>query len=193
MVAAPAMKPRRDQNPVFQSFTACLMIPYWPAVFVVSLLFPRMALVFPWGATGRGAPTVVYRFEGYSLDATRRELRRGSQLVAVEPLVFDVLEFLVRNRQRTISKDELIGDVWKRRIVSDSTLSSRMTAVRHAIGDSGKEQRLIKTVARRGFRFVAVAQEDPEHDQQVVRESSGGLTAGSPRKPAIAILPFANS
>ena len=93
---------------------------------------------------------MVYHFGEYSLDSARRELRCGTSLVAVEPQVFDVLQFLLCNRQRVVSKDDLFAAVWGGRNVSDSTLSSRITAVRHAIGDTGDEQRFIKTLSRIG-------------------------------------------
>ncbi len=97
---------------------------------------------------------MIYLFEDYSLDAERRELRRASGVVSVEPQVFDLLEHLIRHRDRVVDKDELIAEVWRGRIVSDSTLSSRITAVRQAVRDSGAEQRLIRTLSRKGFRFV---------------------------------------
>ena len=103
---------------------------------------------------------MIYKFENYCLVVDQRELRRGANLVTVEPQVFDLLEYLVRNRQRIVSKDDLIAGVWDGRIVSDSTLSSRITAVRQAIGDSGERQRLIRTVSRRGFRFIGAVQEE---------------------------------
>jgi DNA-binding winged helix-turn-helix (wHTH) protein len=82
---------------------------------------------------------VIYAFKDYALDTDRHELRRGVDIVAVEPQVFDLLLFLVRNRSRVVSKDDLIAEVWNGRIVSESTLSSRITAVRQAIGDSGDQ------------------------------------------------------
>ena len=97
---------------------------------------------------------MIYDSEGGSLDPARRELRRGVDPVAVEPQVFDLLHFLLRHRDRVVSKDDLLAAVWQGRIVSESTLSSRITAVRQAIGDSGQAQRLIRTVARKGLRFV---------------------------------------
>src|SRR5437899_6541862 len=103
--------------------------------------------------------TLVYLFDEYSLDPELRELRRGPDIVTIEPQVFDLLTFLIRNRGRVVSKEDLMAEVWNRRIVSDSTLSSRITATRHAVGDSGARQRLIRTMARRGFRFVGVVQE----------------------------------
>ena len=102
---------------------------------------------------------MLFRFKDYALDVDRRELKRGSELVAVEPQVFDLLVCLIRNRERVVSKDDLIESVWGGRIVSESTLTSRINAARRAIGDSGAVQGLIKTIARKGFRFVG----DVEH------------------------------
>jgi DNA-binding winged helix-turn-helix (wHTH) protein/alpha-beta hydrolase superfamily lysophospholipase len=97
---------------------------------------------------------VQFRFEDHLLDTDRRELRHGSELVALEPQVFDLLVYLLQNRDRVVSKDDLIASVWGGRIVSESTLGSRINAARKAIGDSGGEQRLIRTMARKGFRFT---------------------------------------
>ena len=93
-------------------------------------------------------------FGDYSLDAGRRELWRGSSLVQLEPQVFDLLIHLIENRDRVVSKDDLIASVWHGRIVSESTLTSRITAARKAIGDSGERQALIRTMARKGIRFT---------------------------------------
>src|SRR6187431_2171595 len=95
-----------------------------------------------------------FLFGDHTLDADRRELRRGAESISVEPQVFDLLIYLMQNRDRVVSKDDLIGSVWGGRIVSDSTLTSRINAARRAIGDNGEEQRLIRTSARRGVRFV---------------------------------------
>src|SRR5439155_23115278 len=97
-----------------------------------------------------------------TLDLDRRELKRGSQLVALEPQVFDLLVYLVQNRDRVVSKDDLIDGVWGGRIVSESTLTTRLNAVRKAVGDSGAAQRLIRTVPRRGVRFIGEVSEDSE-------------------------------
>jgi len=102
-----------------------------------------------------------FLFGDYALDLERRELRRGADLVEVEPQVFDLLAYLVANRDRVASKDDLLAAVWHGRIVSESTLTSRITAARHAIGDSGERQRFIRTVSRRGFRFVGEVREQP--------------------------------
>jgi DNA-binding winged helix-turn-helix (wHTH) protein/pimeloyl-ACP methyl ester carboxylesterase len=100
-----------------------------------------------------------FLFGDYVLDLERRELRRGDDLVEVEPQVFDLLAYLVAHRDRVASKDDLLAAVWHGRIVSESTLTSRITAARHAIGDSGEQQRFIRTVSRRGFRFVGEVRE----------------------------------
>src|SRR5687767_10340756 len=98
-------------------------------------------------------------FEDYILDPERRELTRGAEAVAIGPQVFDLLLYLVQHRERVVSKDDLLDTVWGGRIVSESTLTSHINAVRKAIGDSGQEQRLIRTVARKGFRFVGEVRE----------------------------------
>src|SRR5262245_45511633 len=116
---------------------------------------------------------VQFLFSDHVLDTGRRELRRGAALIAVEPQVFDLLTYLLENRDRVVSKNDLIASVWSGRIVSDSTLASRLNAARRAVGDSGEAQRLIRTVARRGIRFVA----------DVRTRAEGGATAyavGSP-------------
>ena len=97
---------------------------------------------------------MLYSFAPYVLDTGTRELRRGGELIAVEPQVFDLLIVLIENRDRVVSKDDLIASVWKGRVVSESTLTSRINAARKAVGDSGGAQTLIKTVARKGFRFI---------------------------------------
>ncbi len=141
---------------------------------------------------------MIYMFQDYSLDVERRELRRRMDLVPVEPQVLDLLQHLIRNRDHVVSKDELIAAVWHGRIISESALSSRITAVRHAVGDSGEQQRLIRTIARKGFRFVGEIQEKEtsEHGgsansalQMIARATSTLLL---PDKPSIAVLPFQN-
>lgn len=93
------------------------------------------------------------------LDCGRRELRAGGAIMPIEPQVFDLLVYLIENRDRVVSKDDLIASVWGGRIVSDSTLDSRINAARKALGDTGKEQRLLRTVARKGVRFVGTVTE----------------------------------
>jgi TolB-like protein len=141
---------------------------------------------------------MIYMFQDYSLDVERRELRRRMDLVPVEPQVLDLLQHLIRNRDHVVSKDELIAAVWHGRIVSESALSSRITAVRHAVGDSGEQQRLIRTIARKGFRFVGEIQERQTSEDGGSGNSALQMTAKAPPtlllpdKPSIAVLPFQN-
>jgi len=132
---------------------------------------------------------LLFLFEDYALDTSRRELRRGSALVSLEPQVFDFLEYLIRNRQRVVSKDDLIASIWDGRIVSESALSNRVNAARTAIGDNGEDQRLIHTVVRKGIRFVGDVHERQE--PAPVPEQSRQYPA-LPDKPSIAVLPFQN-
>ncbi len=138
-----------------------------------------------------------FRFSDHSLDVERRELRRGREAIDIEPQVFDLLVYLLRNRDHVVSKDDLIAAIWAGRIVSESTLTSRINAARRAIGDSGEEQRLIRTIARKGFRFVG------EVRAQTARDAADVATAGEgsepsrpalplPDRPAIAVLPLTN-
>ena len=105
---------------------------------------------------------MVYLFDRYSLDVARRELRRDGAAIPVEPQVFDLLLYLLRHRDRVVTRDDLLAHVWRGRIVSESTLSSRVTFLRQAVGDTGKTQRLIRTVARNGVRFVGEVRERPD-------------------------------
>src|SRR5882757_4160237 len=106
--------------------------------------------------------TLYFAFENQALDVDRRELRRGSELIAIEPQVFDLLVYLLRNRDRVVSKDDLIAGVWGGRIVSDSALTTRLNAARKAVNDSGAAQRVIRTVQRKGVRFIGEVSEDGE-------------------------------
>lgn len=134
-----------------------------------------------------------FLFEGHSLDVDRRELRRGSEQIALEPQVFDLLAYLVKNRDRVLTKDDLIAAVWGGRIVSESTLTSRINSARKAVGDTGEEQRLIRTYARKGIRFVGEVQETPGLLEP--KRGAPSMPAPLPQargKPCIAVLPFVN-
>jgi TolB-like protein/tetratricopeptide (TPR) repeat protein len=130
---------------------------------------------------------VPFRFGDCVLDIDRRELQRGSKMISIGPQVFDLLVYLVQNRGRVVSKDNLLEAVWGGRIVSESTLTSHINAVRKAIGDTGDEQALIRTVPRKGFRFVG---EISEVTSPTVAEPKQPLAL--PDKPSIAVLPFQN-
>ena len=141
---------------------------------------------------------MIYTFEDYSLDVERQELRRGEDRVVVEPQVFDLLHYLIRNRDRVVSKDDLIAAVWKGRIISESTLTSRITAVRHAIGDRAEDQRLLRTIARKGLRFVGDVREGESPTavagamHATEKQTDPARSLAIPDSPSIAVLPFNN-
>jgi TolB-like protein len=124
---------------------------------------------------------MAFAFGDHRLDLKRRELRRGTMLIDIEPKVFDLLAFLVQHRDRVVSKDDLLQAIWSGRIVSDSALTTRINAARRALGDDGTAQRLIRTFTRKGVRFVGEVMEMPDQT---------GLAAAD--KPSIAVLPFRN-
>ena len=136
-----------------------------------------------------------YLFEEYAFDTDRRELHRGANVVSVTPQVFDLLDYLIRNRERVVSKDDLINAIWNGRVVSDAALTTRLNVARSAIGDCGEEQRLIKTLPRKGFRFVGTVREAQRAAGPEVAEHPEELPKPAlalPDKPSIAVLPFQN-
>ena len=144
-----------------------------------------------------------YVFGDCVLDPDRRELSRGGEAVAVGPQVFDLLIHLIENRDRVVSKDELFDVIWRGRTISDSTLASHVNFARRAVGDTGEEQRLIRTISRKGFRFVGEVKEAPSHS---ATNLTGTQTAPDPAEadaavpdalplpdqPSVAVLPFLN-
>lgn len=134
---------------------------------------------------------MVFVFEDFSLDADRRELRRKGNLLPLEPQVFDLLLYLVQNRDRVVSKDDVLAAVWDGRLVSESTLTSRMNSVRSANGDTGEQQRLVRTIPRKGFRFVGDVREELI-GMTNAPTISARAAARPPDKPSIAVLPFTN-
>lgn len=140
---------------------------------------------------------MVLAFGDHQLDIERRELRRGAMLVAVEPKVFDLLVFLVQNRDRVVSRDDLLEAVWAGRLVSESALTTRVNAARKAIGDDGTAQRLIRTVTRKGLRFVGEVTELPDPampaaGRTILTGHAPSLVSPAADKPSIAVLPFQN-
>jgi TolB-like protein/cytochrome c-type biogenesis protein CcmH/NrfG len=138
-----------------------------------------------------------FQFEDFVLDPERRELRRAGALVAVEPQVFDLISYLLRNRDRVVTRDNLLDAVWNGRVVSESTLASRINAARRALNDSGDEQRLIRTLARKGVRFVGAVKGGDRSgaSASLVAEHAGDAMRSAlplPDRPAIAVLPFTN-
>jgi TolB-like protein/Flp pilus assembly protein TadD len=140
---------------------------------------------------------VQFVFADHTLDIDRRELRRGAEAIAVEPQVFDLLVCLVENRDRVVSKDDLIASVWRGRIVSDSTLTSRINAARKALGDSGEQQKLIRTISRKGLRFIGTLDMPANTEVRPSGRTSpveieGRRATMVPDRPVIAVLPFNN-
>ncbi|HEX3863083.1 MAG TPA: winged helix-turn-helix domain-containing protein [Stellaceae bacterium] len=140
---------------------------------------------------------MILAFGNHRLDTKRRELREGGALIAVEPKVFDLLAFLVLHRDRVVSKDDLLQAVWGGRIVSESALTTRINAARRALGDDGAAQRLIRTVTRKGVRFVGDVTEIPDLTPPPAGEVLGADSVADAipaigDKPSIAILPFQN-
>ena len=136
-----------------------------------------------------------YLFDDFVLDPDRRELRRAGDRIELEPQVFDLLEFLIRTRDRVASRDDLLEAVWQGRIVSESTLSSRINAARAAIGDNGTTQRLIRTLPRKGVRFVGDVREEQEQKPKAELEPvslQATFEDSVVKVPSIAVLPFAN-
>jgi len=160
---------------------------------VISMAWPNFQVHAP----GRRSAEVQYVFGDYALDPDRRELTRHAEAVAIGPKVFDLLLYLVQNREHVVCKDEVLDAVWAGRIISESTLTSHINAVRKAIGDSGEEQRLVRTLARKGFRFVGDVREtsndrtSPNAGTAKSEEASGPALI-LPDSPSIAALPFQN-
>src|SRR5262249_13148762 len=122
-------------------------------------------------------------------------MRRGTVVVPVEPQVFDLLEHLIRHRDRVVSKDDLIASIWQGRLVSESAISTQINAARCAIADSGEQQRLIKTIPRKGIRFVGDGREkqEPADAAKTPPLSDRDKTPLTlPDRPSIAVLPFTN-
>jgi TolB-like protein/Tfp pilus assembly protein PilF len=135
---------------------------------------------------------VRYEFRGHSLDVDRRELRRAGEHIAIEPQVFDLIVYLLRNRERVVTRDDLIAQIWGGRIVSDSAVTTRINAARRALGDSGAAQTMIRTIARKGVRFVADVREDSMPEALSLVPSGGGDAPPLFAKPSILVLPFRN-
>jgi TolB-like protein len=140
---------------------------------------------------------VRYQFEDFILDADRRELMRGSEPIAIGPQVFDLLLHLVGNRARVVTKDDLLDTVWNGRIVSESTVTSHINAARKAICDTGEEQRLVRTIMRKGYRFVgevieglplSEASRETARSEAAIAPLDGALPPSE--RPSIAVLPF---
>ena len=130
---------------------------------------------------------MIWKFDRFTLDEGQRELRTAAAPVEVEPQVLDLLIHLVRHRERMVGKDELFQTIWRGRTVSDSALTTRINAARRAIGDDGRQQRLIRTLHGKGFRFVGPAQEGRRAQELLARVAAHRFHAG---RDAARIKPF---
>ncbi|MGB5410306.1 MAG: winged helix-turn-helix domain-containing protein, partial [Woeseiaceae bacterium] len=141
---------------------------------------------------------MIYQIGDFELDLVRVELRKAGVPLEVEPQVFSLLAYLIENRERLVSKDEIFEKVWDGRSVSDSALTSRIKMARKLLGDDGKSQKIIKTAYGKGYRFVARVQvqrdlatisfvggDAAEHAEQITQ--APGVDDA---RPSIAVLPF---
>ena len=147
---------------------------------------------------------MIFRFGRYRLNTQLLELLHDGTPVPIEPQVFDLLRLLIENRDRIVSKDEVIEVVWDGRIISDATLSSRVNALRRAVGDDGSRQEVIRTLPRRGFRFVQSVNFEDEESLNLTDDVADRIVENEERsigvardkqqsdKPSIAVLPFEN-
>lgn len=125
---------------------------------------------------------MIFRFDDFELDAGKHELRRSGSTLPVEPQIFEVLAYLIRHRERLVSKQELIEQLWDGRAVSDWTISGSIKSARKALGDDAKTKRFIRTIHAKGYRFVGSVRPPDDHGEQSSAENP----------PSIAVLPFAN-
>ena len=130
---------------------------------------------------------MIFAFDDFELDAGTRELRRGSQVIETEPQVFQLLQLLIENVDRAVSRDEIFQKVWQGRFISDAALSSRISLARAALGDSGKKQRYIKTVPKLGFRFVGKL--NLENGEAKIEVDPKKLLPDLNKKPSVAVMP----
>ena len=133
---------------------------------------------------------MIYRFDPFELDTAKIELREGGTPVAVEPQVFALLHLLIENRDRVVTKEEIIARVWDGRFVSDSAVSSRIKSARHALGDDGSAQRFIRTIHGVGFRFMAEADTASPAPRVLERTAEEHAPSSDTERPSIAVLPF---
>src|SRR6516164_6111116 len=139
---------------------------------------------------------VGVRFADCELSIERIELQRAGKIVDMEPQVFDVLAYLLRHRERVVPKTELLDQIWGNRFVSESALSSRIKSARRAVGDTGRDQRVIQTIYGRGYRFVADVNDQPPvartaHDQAVTADPAveGTMTPAHRVLQAVSAVP----
>lgn len=158
-----------------------------------------------------------YRFSQFEIDPSQHELRKAGESMHIEPQVFDLIVHLVRHRDRIVSKDDLIETIWNGRAISEAALSSRINGARRVLGDNGNDQIFIKTLHKRGFRFVADVEEIsgsseraifvppvdrpsvtvpnvkvPGHAGELADIATEALEAETLTRSSIAVMPFGN-
>ncbi len=137
---------------------------------------------------------MIYRFDNCALDTRKYQLSLSGEPVSVEPLVFDLLVYLIEHRDRVVTREELLDNLWKGKVVTDAALGARLKDARRAVGDSGSRQEVIKTLHGRGYQFIAKLFEDnklPESHESD-DEINSPVDLSLPDNPSIAILPFSN-
>ncbi|MDE2485807.1 MAG: winged helix-turn-helix domain-containing protein [Alphaproteobacteria bacterium] len=134
---------------------------------------------------------MLYRFGDVCLDLDRCELRSSGTPVHVEPQVLALIRLLVENRDRLVSRDEIVERIWSGRFISDAAVASRIRSARQALGDTGEAQRIIRTVPKLGFRFVAAVKvEGATEPTPILAPESAATTEPPIERPSIAVLPF---
>src|SRR5215471_17304083 len=189
-----AFLPRSLVTPKYRDVATRTFGTPWLSLGIV-FIFPQFGVCYGRRITAAGSGKLLYLFEDCGLDTDRRELYRATSLISVEPKVFDLLAYVIRNREHVVSKDDLIATIWNGRIVSESALTTCINAARTAIGDSGEAQRLIKTLPRKGIRFVGIVKEEAKPAAVALTGAALELSQPPllhPDKPSIAVLPFQN-
>src|SRR5262245_4289550 len=188
-----AFLPRSLVTPEYRDVATRTFGTPWLSLGIV-FIFPQFGVCYGRRITAAGSGKLLYLCEDCGLDTDRRELYRATGLMSVEPKVFDLLVYVIRNRGRVVSKDDLIATIWNGRIVSESALTTCINAARTAIGDSGEAQRLIKTFPRKGIRFVGVVREEQNSSMALADAAHrpSHLSLALPDKPSIAVLSFDN-
>jgi DNA-binding winged helix-turn-helix (wHTH) protein len=137
---------------------------------------------------------LVYQFHQFTLDTRQYQLFVSGKAVPMEPLVFDLLVYLIEHRDRVVTREELLNNLWQGKIVTDSALAARLKDARKAVQDSGTKQQIIKTIHGRGYQFIAVvADATSGHIPEKSKRDLFGEKIPLPEKPSIAILPFRSS
>ena len=135
---------------------------------------------------------MAFRFNQITLDPGQYRLSRAGKQIPIEPRAFDLLVYLVENRNRVVTRNELLDNLWKGKVVTDSALGASLKDARKAIGDSGSQQKMIKTVHGRGYQFIAQVSESTDDSPVADMVPGSGELLELPEKPSVAVLPFTN-